>query len=416
MEIKKIISLYLLGMLLLAGCSRNNPVAPSTAPAQGRIQLALEAADEVASGKVTITKGVLTQILPISITSHTGSVLFESIQVGTWTIIVQLFDKDGVEIYSGSGEAVVSVNTTTCVSIRVNHNTGDLEVVVELPDAVPGPVIAFITRNPGTQQWEFYQLCLASSQKDLLFTLPTTNTGEITALDYQKDRGFVFVQKEVPDTIWIAIWTVAKDGSQLQEQSIQKRDFKIEYPRWNGAGTQLEVSASCSGVASYSTIYIYTASLSGTELGILGGTSGVWTPDNRVVSMVFGNHYRGGSPDDPDYMILSDVARINPIILMEGIGYPLDCSSDNQLLYAVHSDSTTYGIKSMALFAGAASVVIKDSIPDISGGQGVRVPNVRLTRDNQSIIYESADGIYQMNREGSCSKKLTNGHLPVVLQ
>jgi uncharacterized protein YcfL len=122
-----------IGVLLVASCAKHNPVAPSQAPSQGKMLFTLEAADNVVSGKVTISKGAITQDLPISITNHTGTVNFDGIQVGTWQILVQLFDSSGVEIYTGNGTALVTLNATTTVTIRVNHNTGNLQVIVQVP-------------------------------------------------------------------------------------------------------------------------------------------------------------------------------------------------------------------------------------------------------------------------------------------
>jgi hypothetical protein len=54
---------------------------------------------------------------------------------------VQLFDQDGVEIYSGTGDGQVSKNQTTTVNIRVNHNTGNLNIVVEVPGSNPSSAV-----------------------------------------------------------------------------------------------------------------------------------------------------------------------------------------------------------------------------------------------------------------------------------
>jgi uncharacterized protein YcfL len=136
-KIFSMISVLALMLAALSGCSKSNPVAPATASSsQGQMLFAMEAADNVVSGKVTITKGAVTQMLPISITNHSGTVSFNGIQVGTWQIQVQLFDAAGVEIYTGSGTALVTLNATTTVKIRVNHNTGNLQVIVEVPGLV----------------------------------------------------------------------------------------------------------------------------------------------------------------------------------------------------------------------------------------------------------------------------------------
>jgi uncharacterized protein YcfL len=123
--------------LMVAGCAKHNPVAPSQAPSQGKMSFTLDAADNVVSGKVTITKGAITEVMPIEITNHEGTVSFNSIQVGTWQIRVQLFDANGTELYTGTGSGLVTLNATTIVTIRVNHNTGTLQISV----LVPSPVI-----------------------------------------------------------------------------------------------------------------------------------------------------------------------------------------------------------------------------------------------------------------------------------
>lgn len=120
----------------LAGCSKNGPLAPATAPSQGKMMFAMEAADNIASGNVTITKGADQHVLPITIVNHTGTVAFDGIQVGHWTIQANLFDADRNEIYSGSGDALVTKNQTTTAQIRVQQNTGNLQIIVQVPGLV----------------------------------------------------------------------------------------------------------------------------------------------------------------------------------------------------------------------------------------------------------------------------------------
>ncbi len=136
--------LLLLVLTLAAGvitnCSKKeelNPVTPITSDSsdnKGKISFRLlAAADEIASGVVTITKGSMTYKKPITIENQEGSVTFEDIQVGKWNILVQLFDADGYEIYTGTGTGIVNKDETTVVKIIVNHNTGNLEIDVEVP-------------------------------------------------------------------------------------------------------------------------------------------------------------------------------------------------------------------------------------------------------------------------------------------
>jgi hypothetical protein len=141
----------------LAGCGKSNPVAPVTPNAEkGKIIFAMSAADNIVSGSVTITKDTLTQTSAITIANHTGTVVFNDIQVGTWSIQVRLFDKDGLEIYSGSGTAVVTKNQTTSVRIKVNHNTGNLEIIVDVPDDPEiGPGFNWTVTATGTENYNY---------------------------------------------------------------------------------------------------------------------------------------------------------------------------------------------------------------------------------------------------------------------
>ena len=122
--------------IALISCSKNSPTAPSLAPDQGKMMFALDAADNIATGQVTVTKGALTHVLPITITDHSGTVTFAGIQVGHWDILVQLYDEGGAEIYTGTGEAIVTKDETTTVTIRVEHNTGTLIINVEVPGLI----------------------------------------------------------------------------------------------------------------------------------------------------------------------------------------------------------------------------------------------------------------------------------------
>lgn len=191
-----IVPLLCLG--LLVGCSKNNPVAPNIQPEQGKLMFALDAADNIASGTVTITKGTITHVLPITITNHTGSVAFEGIQVGTWSITVQLFDAEGLEIYSGSGEAVVIKNQITTVTIQVEHNTGKLVIIVDLPNG--GGTCEFIAKwgSEGDGDGQFVNpVGIAVDQ-----------LGNVYTLDVYHDR----VQKFDDSGNYITQWGSEGDG------------------------------------------------------------------------------------------------------------------------------------------------------------------------------------------------------------
>jgi hypothetical protein len=94
-------------------------------------------AQEIATGTVTVTKGGMTFTRPIVIANYTGTVTLSGLQVGRWNILVQLFDSEGYEIYTGEAQAVVNKNQTTTARIRVGHNTGSLDIIVDVPSAYP---------------------------------------------------------------------------------------------------------------------------------------------------------------------------------------------------------------------------------------------------------------------------------------
>lgn len=131
-------------LLLVAGCSKNNPAAPNLAPELGQCRFTISAAEDVASGQVVLTKGQQRITLPITITGHSGTVFAESLEVGTWTIDVKLFNSVGDEIYSGQGSALVRKGLTTQVTIKVQPASGSLQITVEVPydqPAVPYRIV-----------------------------------------------------------------------------------------------------------------------------------------------------------------------------------------------------------------------------------------------------------------------------------
>jgi hypothetical protein len=139
---------------LILGCGNNHPLGPSTHPDKGRIQFALTTTgspeQNIASGSVTINKGDLSQSQNVAIEDHTGTVTFPDIQVGQWSIAVQLFDSAGVEIYNGTGKADVKHNQTTAVAIKVDHLTGSLNITVELPGTEPDSATIDLKNNTDT--------------------------------------------------------------------------------------------------------------------------------------------------------------------------------------------------------------------------------------------------------------------------
>ncbi|MEW6516787.1 MAG: LamG-like jellyroll fold domain-containing protein [candidate division FCPU426 bacterium] len=128
--------LYSIGLLLgiaglvLAGCAQNNPVAPAGMSALGSSMKAQSVgapgSEKVASGQVTITKGMFYHQEPLVINGENGQVVFEAVHLGHWDIYVELFNAQGVLIYAGAAEAVVKPNKTTEVMVAVTDDLGSI--------------------------------------------------------------------------------------------------------------------------------------------------------------------------------------------------------------------------------------------------------------------------------------------------
>jgi hypothetical protein len=80
--------------------------------------------NHVTGGTVTITKGTTTNVQPVAVVNHAGAMTIPDVQVGQWSIAVELYDNKGADIYSGTGQAIVIQNQTTLAHIQVNQNTG----------------------------------------------------------------------------------------------------------------------------------------------------------------------------------------------------------------------------------------------------------------------------------------------------
>lgn len=263
--------------LFLAGCSKNNPTAPTTAKEQGKMLLALSASDEIASGQVTISKGSWAQTLPIAIANHTGSISFEGVQVGKWNIQVQLFDQTGAEIYSGSGEAMVTRNATTSVTIRVNHHTGNLEIKVEIQD--PSAVERIVFFDAGVPSISTINSD-GTNRRDLTILSTDDCTGGTT---YRGGNTLVFgIHSGNIDNMRVCLMNL--DGSNLRVIA-----EKILKPRWSWNGNKLGgmITLSGSGELQYA---MGVFNPDGSGLQILPLTQGAgsdyflcWTPDNRIL-------------------------------------------------------------------------------------------------------------------------------------
>lgn len=128
---RKSIVLIVVLLLALFACGK-----PSTAPKDRgdlplRVNLApaLQHGFSVSQVRVTITKGSFSQQLSLQITGSSAEGVFEDLEIGTYAILVEVFDGN-VLIARGTGTATVKPSQNTVVHITLQFEPGSLEVVV----------------------------------------------------------------------------------------------------------------------------------------------------------------------------------------------------------------------------------------------------------------------------------------------
>jgi hypothetical protein len=271
--------------------------------------------------------------------------------------------------------------------------------------------VAYVVHNMSTNLWEFRQLSLGPGNKSrLLFALPAANSGEIADMDFQARAGFVFIQRN-SNPIYQSVWTVAKSGGDLRVRNIQPYVFYKESLHWNEAGNKLSVTANSGGETTY--LHIYGPSLADPADIILGGESGLWTADRRLVYFNLGDTIMGVGKL-PDHLMLADSNGANPVPWLEETGYPRDCSRGNRLLYIFGGPypREVYGIKVRTIGSAGPAAVLQANLPI----DGYRLAHVRYTQDERHIVFETSGGIYIMTHNGGDVRKLADGRFPAVMK
>jgi hypothetical protein len=75
----------------------------------------------------------LTQTELVNFSNHVGATNFSDIQVGQWSLAIQLFDGNGAELYRGVGAASVILNQTTTALVTLDP-TGNIQITVDVPN------------------------------------------------------------------------------------------------------------------------------------------------------------------------------------------------------------------------------------------------------------------------------------------
>ena len=394
-----LLAILVLPAFILNSCSKNNPTAPKLMSEQGNLVFSLSSAENIASGKVTIKKGSLTRFLPITIENHTGTVQFDDLQVGIWSILIQLFDADGIEIYTGEGGAEVLVGATVTVTITVIENTGELEIIVNIPTPTPTPTtagykIVYVSGSAGG-----YDLYLINSDGTNQSAIAYHETPVYPYSFPNNYRGGdVLVFSDQPSHF--DVWQIRLDGSELQRLNL--RGVK---PRWSWDGSK---------IASFIFEYIYnsqdqicTYNSDGSNFIKLPPTSNegsdrnpCWTPDGRIIY----NHYT--QTGSAIHIMDADGNNRRAITNYALKAQVTDCSRSYTILFTSGVHNNIYSI-------------------DVNGNNLTQLTaryshtmSAHFSADGQKIVYYSFDSqnqihkIYMMDQNGSNKKYITDGMNP----
>lgn len=118
--------------VIMIGCgSISNPLSISP-KGEMAMSFSIESPD-VASGTVTITKDAETVTKPVSFIGSEATVKFNDIDIGRWTVSIELRDAASAVLYSGSAEADVTESAVTTVTIDVPTGKGSLRIAINAP-------------------------------------------------------------------------------------------------------------------------------------------------------------------------------------------------------------------------------------------------------------------------------------------
>jgi hypothetical protein len=325
-------------------------------------------ASAIASGQVTIQKGSQNAVLPITITNHTGSVTFPNIQVGHWSVSVALFDANGVEIYSGQGDAVVHKDQTTSLKVRVSPNTGNLEIIVDVPwdEQVifrHGIGQGLWTVNPDGSDPNM----LIPEDTDWCASEPST---------YRNGTSIVFVGHHPTGDHHCGIYICNRDGSGTHRLDLPP----LRHPRFSWNGDKLAAGTMPNGDERQGDIVTFNPDGSGLT-ALAQGWTPVWTPDGRIIF----------AQENAIRIIHADGSNVQTLLEGLPVSVIADCSPDLRVTFNV--DSGGQSIIHMVNLDGSNHQILT---PD-----GVSSDWGRFNADGSKIVFDRNKDVYLMNADGS---------------
>lgn len=87
----------------------------------------------VSSGTITLTNDDDSYNFPLSISSGTASAQINNLDLGSWDILVKLYDDEEALMMTGTSNAVIEQGELTSVTVTVHYISGSLDVSLNLP-------------------------------------------------------------------------------------------------------------------------------------------------------------------------------------------------------------------------------------------------------------------------------------------
>jgi Tol biopolymer transport system component len=371
------------------GCSQRDPVAPIAeleAIEQGSIQLALSVDDTVINGKATISQEDIAQEKPVVINGQTGSVTFSGLPAGTWTISAHLFNHVGAEIYTGTGDAIVTKGQITEIFIPVNRKTDDPQNQKKPPVNDTGLQIVYSTNT------SVNIMTIGSGTSTVIKEIALS--GSQGANNYRTGNVLVYMGPQ-------GVCEMNLDGS--DDHMIYPGAF---YPRWSWDGSKI-----AAGVYGFPN-HILVMDPQGAHAVSLAeaNTDGhdeypCWTQDNKII-------YRRYLTADQTaaIMIMNADGSDRQVIrhLTTAYVFPTDCSAAGRILFDSSMENYRYNIYSINRDGSGMT--------NLTSGSSYEARNAKFSADGSKIIFNTYDNeIYMMNTDGSGKVFVTNGHDPYFI-
>jgi hypothetical protein len=147
---KKLIYLFLSGIIIFNGCSKSSINSPDNeSKSLGKLSINIDkttAPANVATVTATLTMAnsdTLTGSLSLT-SDSTAGISFQNIPVGTWSLVVTAESSTGTILFSGQSNVVVNEGATTNVALTLNpipNNTGSINIKVNWGSPVLGNAI-----------------------------------------------------------------------------------------------------------------------------------------------------------------------------------------------------------------------------------------------------------------------------------